>query len=268
MPQNPAIEPSALAAEFTRAGQRAGFQCEELAHLKSGPSLALTRDPDPTRPCIYLSGGVHGDEPAGTLALLHLLREKRLPEDFAFHICPLVNPDGLAANTRENADGIDLNRDYYTASTREVAAHRAWFARHRRAYCVSLCLHEDYEGRGFYLYEVGHSGQPRFADRIVEACRPLCGIDDSPEIDGREAVNGVISPDLSTIPPEMETTWPEAFYLLRNHSRHNATFETPSDQAIDQRIACHVRAVETAIAFYRWLPRRTWSFEPASRYWG
>src|SRR5262249_44058659 len=72
---------------------------------------------------VYISTGIHGDEPAGPLAALRLLQENRWPEHFEIVFCPCLNPIGFAANTRTNGEGIDLNRDYLHFQSREIRAH-------------------------------------------------------------------------------------------------------------------------------------------------
>src|SRR5580704_3810007 len=69
--------------------------------------IALRRFPAFARKRVYLSAGIHGDEPAGPLAVLQLLREDQWPPDAALWVCPCLNPTGFAANRRENAEGID-----------------------------------------------------------------------------------------------------------------------------------------------------------------
>ena len=63
----------------------------------------------------------HGDEPATTEAALALLRrfdaggDSKLRSELrhvTLYIIPMVNPDGADANTRDNAQGADLNRDW------------------------------------------------------------------------------------------------------------------------------------------------------------
>jgi protein MpaA len=54
---------------------------------------------------------IHGDEDAG-LAVVRELEEMYLPPDVDFWLVENVNPDGVAAGTRVNAHGIDLNRNF------------------------------------------------------------------------------------------------------------------------------------------------------------
>jgi protein MpaA len=56
-------------------------------------------------------GVIHGNERAG-LAILNRLRNIRLPDDVAIWLIEELNPDGAAANTRQNAHGVDLNRNF------------------------------------------------------------------------------------------------------------------------------------------------------------
>src|SRR6185312_15028223 len=69
---------------------------------------------------IYLSAGIHGDEPAGPLAALQLLQENRWPENVDLWFCPCLNPIGFTLNTRENSRGIDLNREYLNTVAVEI----------------------------------------------------------------------------------------------------------------------------------------------------
>src|ERR1041385_794182 len=54
---------------------------------------ALRASPDPLR--VYISAGIHGDEPAGPLAALQLLRENRWPHNLELRLCPCLNPIGF-----------------------------------------------------------------------------------------------------------------------------------------------------------------------------
>lgn len=72
-------------------------------------------------------GGIHGDEPAGTVLLerfcTHIGRQPDLLDGVRVVVAPALNPDGLEKNRRENARGVDLNRNFNTRNRRNVKAH-------------------------------------------------------------------------------------------------------------------------------------------------
>lgn len=201
-----------------------------------------TSGPRPLR--VYLSSGIHGDEPAGPLALRDLLEADRWPPALELFLCPCLNPTAFPLNRRENAAGVDLNRDYRTRHTSEVRAHTAWLER-QPAFDLALCLHEDWEAAGFYLYELNPDGQPSAAERVVAAVAEVCPIDRAPVIDGRPARGGIIRPVLNLAE---RPDWPEAFYLLAHKTRHSYTLEAPSDFPLPTRVAALTRAVEVVLA--------------------
>ncbi|HYG79916.1 MAG TPA: M14 family murein peptide amidase A [Pyrinomonadaceae bacterium] len=64
---------------------------------------------------VLVFGGIHGDEPHTTViarALAVNMNRDTLPPDLTVVIVPDVNPDGLMAATRVNANGVDINRNF------------------------------------------------------------------------------------------------------------------------------------------------------------
>jgi protein MpaA len=59
---------------------------------------------------VLVVGCIHGNEPGGIAIARALAR--RSPRDLDLWIVPVLNPDGLAAGTRGNARGTDLNRNF------------------------------------------------------------------------------------------------------------------------------------------------------------
>lgn len=68
---------------------------------------------------ILVIGSVHGDEPQGKflidnyLASIQSMGESAQSKNRLLFI-PCLNPDGLELNTRQNANGIDINRNFPT----------------------------------------------------------------------------------------------------------------------------------------------------------
>ena len=193
---------------------------------------------------IYISAGIHGDEPAGPLAALRLIKENQWPTDAELWLLPCLNPEGFILGTRENAEGIDLNRDYRQPKSPEAAAHIAWLER-QPDFDLYLCLHEDWESHGFYLYEQNPDNRPSLAKKMIASVKEVCAIDPSEIIEGRPAQNGIIRPNIS---PQERPDWPEALYLISHKSRQGYTLEAPSDFPLPVRINALVAAVRAALA--------------------
>lgn len=238
--------PAELVARFARSGAAAGFRVETYGQAAGCPLIALTRRTPGPRPRIYLSAGIHGDEPAPPLALLDLLESGAFDGRAHWLICPLLNPAGFIRATRENAEGVDLNRDYRRTRSQEIAAHIAWLQRQPNL-AMNLCLHEDWEATGFYLYEVNPHGRRSLAEEIVAAVRQDFPIDPHEIIDDRPAKGGIIRPSAAHLDPAKRELWPESLYLRVHHTTLGYTLETPSSFPLDQRIAALRTAVNTAL---------------------
>lgn len=113
-------------ARFVVLGQ--SLQGREIAYV------AITKNWSPDVPAIYFNGTHHGNEKASTEAVLGLIEflvnQKDRPEvdqllrRYRIVLQPLVNPDGHAANSRTDSQGIDPNRDYATPTRAESDAFR------------------------------------------------------------------------------------------------------------------------------------------------
>lgn len=239
----PAFLPAELVARFEAAAPRAGFRIERFGEIAGTPLIALTKRTPGVRPRVYLSAGIHGDEPAPPLALLAMLEAGAFDARAHWLICPLLNPAGFLRASRENADRVDLNRDYRHLVSAETRAHVAWLQRQPN-FDLALCLHEDWEATGFYLYELNPFARSTLAHRIIAAVTPLCPIDPATIIDGREiAEPGIIRP---VADPLLRELWPEAIYLRAHHTSLTYTTETPSALPLAQRIVANRDALLAA----------------------
>lgn len=244
------IDIRAVLGEVETAAQLHGWNSEIFHEQGELKLYALRRTPassskagSPALRRVYISAGIHGDEPAGPLAALKLLQENCWPDTVEILLLPCLNPIGFVLNRRENAEGIDLNRDYRNSKSAETRAHFRWLEQQPK-FDVYLCLHEDWESHGFYLYEQNPDDQPSLAEKIIDAVRNVCPVDRSEIIEGRPAKNGIIRP---SIQPEERPDWPEAFYLITQKSRLGYTLEAPSDYPLITRINALVSGVNAAL---------------------
>ena len=208
--------------------------------LRRAPLAPDTPHPAPRT---YISTGIHGDEPAGPLAALRLLRENQWPADTEIILLPCLNPTGFKQNTRESEAGIDLNRDYLHLQSAEIRAHIAWLEK-QPPFDLCLCLHEDWESHGFYLYELNLDNRPSLAEPMIAAVGEVCPIDPSETIEGRPAKHGIIRPSAD---PRSRPQWPEAFWLLTHKTRLSYTLEAPSDFPLATRVDALVAGVDAAL---------------------
>jgi hypothetical protein len=229
-----------IAAKKNNWSSEIFFQIEEFKlfglHRNASPNSKNAKR-------VYISAGIHGDEPAGPLAALKLLQENNWPEHLELWICPCLNPIGFQLNSRANAKGIDLNRGYLNPVAEEILAHIAWLERQPK-FDLYLCLHEDWEAHGFYLYEQNPDRKISLAEKIIEAVQKVCPIDLSEIIEDRPAKNGIVRPNIL---PHERPDWPEAFYLITQKSRQGYTLEAPSDFPIQTRVNALVAAVNAAL---------------------
>jgi hypothetical protein len=110
---------------------------------------------------VFLSGGIHGNEPAGveTLALFieSLARGPALYGNVSFEIVPLINPWGWAHDVRFNRDGIDINRDLAPQRSQEARMMAGYLKQGR--YDLMIDHHEDPSASGFYMYQYAMPSQ-------------------------------------------------------------------------------------------------------------
>ena len=238
------LDPAEFIPSFESAAKKAGFKVGHFGEIHGHPLLASTKRTPGPRPRVYFSGGIHGDEPAPPWASLRLVEEGFFDDRCTWFICPLLNPTSFIARTRENHALVDLNRDYKSLQTVEVRAHVAWLERQPN-FDLIICVHEDWEAQGFYLYELNPDNQPTLANAMIGSARAICPIDPAAVIDGRPVSEpGIIRPISD---PLLRETWPEAIYLRHYHSTLDYTIETPSALPLEQRIATHCAVLKAAV---------------------
>jgi murein peptide amidase A len=91
-------------------GLRQAGPAEFVARSVEGRVLRAVRIGSGRGPAILVFGAIHGNEPAGIAVARDLLADAKLVRSNVWVVSDL-NPDGVARGTRQNAHGVDLNRN-------------------------------------------------------------------------------------------------------------------------------------------------------------
>lgn len=185
--------------------------------------------------------GIHGDEPAGTLAVQELAAwARRHPEDLegvALNLFPVCNPSGQRAGTRHSRCGLDLNREFWTGSDQPEVKALESELRHGR-YDLIISLHEDDTSAGIYGFASGTSLSHRLLEPALEAASTVLPRNRLSVIDGFPAEEGIITegyPGILSAPPEQR---PKAVEIV---------FETPALAPQARRVVAALLAVQAIL---------------------
>ncbi len=192
----------------------------------------------------YVSAGIHGDEVAATEGLIawaekHTRRLAKLP----LLLLPCLNPWGLVRNVRSNAAGVDLNRSFHREDLPLI--HAMQEVTEGRQFAAALMLHEDYDGQGVYLYEIQRV-QPYWGEALLAAARAHLPTDPRTRIDGRKVTGGIYRRRMDR-KRFNRIGYPEAIWLHQKHSARTFTVETPSEFALEHRVAAQVAMLEEMV---------------------
>lgn len=192
-----------------------------------------------------LFAGIHGDEPAGTDALLHFV--SALTEDpspakgYELFVYPAVNPVGLARGTRENGNGRDLNREFWKDSDQEeVRIVERELRLHQLDGLVTL--HADDTCEGMYGYAHGRTLDEALLKPALAAAERFLPRDRRKIIDGFPAQESLLCDcykGVLSAPPELR---PQPFNLI---------IETPARANHALQVAAGAATVASVLNSYR-----------------
>jgi predicted deacylase len=244
LPHHRAHDVRALAAGWAAVARAAGLRRQVLARI-DGLDVVWYESRRGSGPACYVSAGVHGDEPAAAWGLLAWAQANTAwLREQAVVLFPCLNPHGLALNTRTDGRGLDLNRRFHLQNDavcgpwQQVAVSRPWR--------LALCLHEDYDGQGAYVYELGAHRESHSAALLAAATREI-GIDPRRRIDHSMAREGIIR--RRRLPTHLPGL-PEAVALQQLGCPLTLTFETPSEFDLDARVRAQAAFIAAALAAF------------------
>ncbi len=193
---------------------------------------------------ILITGGVHGDEPASVEAAISFLTRDNTNflNHFSFVVIPCINPYGYIHDIRENKDNVDINRSFETDDVLEVTIVKEAIS--NMHFTMTIDFHEDYEAKGFYLYE-GIQNQQYLGPQIANVVKLIGPIDTEDSGEDTTAVSQGVY--------RVASKWGAkglAPYLLHYHSEHVIIPETPTVWEMAQRVALHLGILDTALDHY------------------
>ncbi len=127
--------------------------------VQARPIYSLTLGQGPVRLLIWSQ--MHGNESTCTKALLDLInyltgdaaRSSWILRKCTLKVLPMLNPDGAEVYTRENANGVDLNRDAHELTQPESRTLRKVYTEFQPHYCFNM--HDQRT-----IYSAGNTASP------------------------------------------------------------------------------------------------------------
>jgi protein MpaA len=230
-----------LSERWQNLAQIAGLNMQVYAKVENFDLFCFRSPALQSNGGIYLSAGIHGDEAGATEGLYHwaCLHASKLCE-LPILIFPCLNPYGLVYNQRTDSDNRDLNRCYHFDQLPRIKAQkeviRGYFFR------LAVCLHEDYDAQGVYLYETCN-GSRGFGRELLAAAENHIPIDRRRAIEARcWDLFWMIARRIGNFP-----ALAEAMYLSRYYTERSITSETPSEYGMGVRIQTNVAILQRAI---------------------
>ena len=225
-----------IARRVESLARRPDTDVDIIGSVEGLPVHRVIRRPATTRRRLLLTGGLHGDEPAGIESVFHILESIEAPPGLELVAAPCLNPTGYVRDTRENYRGVDINRSFEADEEEEVRIIKG-FLDGQRFDCL-VDFHEDWEATGFYMYETCKNGAAEIGAAIIERVEAVMAIDpDGEESDDSDPVSrGVLCVQESWGLQGMIT------YVAAYHTPHAVMFETPSAAPLETRVAAHLAA--------------------------
>lgn len=223
---------------------------------------------------VLISGGVHGEEPAGVYTLMRFLEDDihSFLGDYRFLIFPCVNPFGFEHGYRFNPQpdpdhegrGMDVNRHFKpNTDCQEAVKVMRVLSRLARSFVCTTDLHEtdpNWASEGFtasdnphtfYMWETAFEKSIRIGNKVIEEVGRIAPLCDWDKIYKDTNQGGVIwYPEGCSNPVYALGTTLDGF-LSANYTPQSFTLETPCGWDMERRVDVHLTALKTILELKR-----------------
>lgn len=207
----------------------------EIGVVENHKMYKVVINPDATKTIGFIAG-IHGDEPAGPLGVLKLLESNfHFPKSRKVVIIPLANPSGYEQGTRDNYEGIDINRQFDEKQLKDECKI-IWDALKNEGIELLHTLHEDDDLEEFYLY---HTEK----DELAGDLRDLATKYFSVVKEGR-LYDDLVMEGLIPLPHKRRGTIEDRVY---DSFIPYITTETPGKASLKKRVDYTVEAIKMSI---------------------
>lgn len=198
---------------------------------------------DPLR--IGLFSAIHGDEPAGAVALaqflLELAAQPEFAESFVLRVYPLCNPTGFEDNTRHSRRGKDLNREFWKESVEAEVQILEHELRNSHFHGI-VQLHADDTSNGLYGFVRGHTLTENLLRPALQEAGEVLPRNVNATIDGFAARDGIIHEQYEGVLAAPTQIEPVPFEII---------LETPQLAPLELQVQALVVALRTILREYR-----------------
>ena len=191
--------------------------------------------------CICFIGVVHGNETAGSHAILKYLEESKTPKNVRVLMYPVVNPIGFEHSTRTATSRLNINRQFHKNELDyESKLLRNSLLREKIDFLHTF--HEE-QYAGFYLY-YGNKKNKTMCREIVKIAKEFFPIDKRKLIYGDKSESGLVFVDMDDKKPQNKNSL-EA-WIAKQGINYICT-EMPMDGEAEKKATCGKEIMEYII---------------------
>ncbi len=233
----------AAASQFWRAESAGLWRTDEGAYWM--PRLVFQRPHEEPAIRLAIFAGIHGDEPAGVLALCDLVEALEglnvFARQYRLDVYPLCNPTGYEDGTRASRSGQDLNREFWRGSLEPEVQVLERELLHGK-YDGLIALHSDDTSDGLYGFARGALLTKELLRPALAAAVAALPLNEAEIIDGFHAEQGIIHTTYDGILSAPPGTRPAPFEII---------LESPALAPVHLQRASFVLALVEIIRQYR-----------------